>query len=220
MFSILLADDHTIVRQGIKRIIEEVQDYVVIGEVDNGLQILSQIKKLHPDMIILDISMPKLRGIEAISEIRNIDKNIKILILTVHKNEEYVFECLSSGANGYILKEDAAKELIFAINSIKQNKIYISSTFRSEVIFDLIKRKGHLRDKSSIEILSNREREVLKLIAEGFANKRIAKLLCISVRTVERHRANIMKKLNISNVVELVKYAIKIGLVDLSRNEK
>lgn len=219
MYNILLADDHTIVRQGIKRIVEEVQDYMVIGEVGNGLQILSKVKELHPDMIILDISMPKLRGIEAISEIKNIDKDVKILILTVHKNEEYVYECLSSGANGYILKEDAAKELIFAIDSIKQNKIYISSTFRSEVILDLIKRKGYLKDKQSIEILTNREREVLKLIAEGLANKRIAKLLSISVRTVERHRANIMKKLNISNVVKLVKYAIKIGLVDLSQDE-
>lgn len=215
MYNILLADDHTIVRQGIKRIIEEVQNYMVIGEVGDGLQILPKVKELHPDIIILDISMPKLRGIEAISEIKKIDEDIKILILTVHKNEEYVYECLSSGANGYILKEDAAKELIFAIDSIKQNKIYISSNFRSDVILDLIKRKGDLRDKSSIELLTNREREVLKLIAEGYANKRIAKLLSISVRTVERHRSNIMKKLNVSNVVELVKYALKLGLVDL-----
>jgi DNA-binding NarL/FixJ family response regulator len=215
MYNILLADDHTIVRQGIKRIIEEVQNYMVIGEVGDGLQILPKVKELHPDIIILDISMPKLRGIEAVSEIKKIDEDIKILILTVHKNEEYVYECLSSGANGYILKEDAAKELIFAIDSIKQNKIYISSNFRSDVILDLIKRKGDLRDKSSIELLTNREREVLKLIAEGYANKRIAKLLSISVRTVERHRSNIMKKLNVSNVVELVKYALKLGLVDL-----
>lgn len=216
MYNILLAEDHTIVRQGIKRIIEEVQNYTVIGEVGNGLQILPEIKKLSPNMIILDISMPKLRGIEAIGEIKKIDKHIKILILTVHKNEEYVYQCLSSGANGYILKEDAAKELIFAIDTIRQNNIYISSTFRSDVILDLLKRKGGLSNKSSIEILTNREREVLKLIAEGYANKRIAKLLCISVRTVERHRLNIMKKLNISNVVELVKYAIKHGLVDLN----
>jgi DNA-binding NarL/FixJ family response regulator len=215
MYNILLADDHTIVRQGIKRIIEEVQNYMVIGEVGDGLQILPKVKELHPDIIILDISMPKLRGIEAVSEIKKIDEDIKILILTIHKNEEYVYECLSSGANGYILKEDAAKELIFAIDSIKQNKIYISSNFRSDVILDLIKRKGDLRDKSSIELLTNREREVLKLIAEGYANKRIAKLLSISVRTVERHRSNIMKKLNVSNVVELVKYALKLGLVDL-----
>ncbi len=215
MYNILLAEDHTIVRQGIKRIIEEVQDYTVIGEVGNGLQILPETKKLSPNMIILDISMPNLRGIEAIAEIKKIDEFIKILILTVHKNEEYVYQCLSSGANGYILKEDAAKELIFAIDTIRQNKIYISSTFRSDVILDLLKRKGDLSDKPSIEILTNREREVLKLIAEGYANKRIAKLLSISVRTVERHRLNIMKKLNVSNVVELVKYALKIGLVDL-----
>ena len=215
MYNIFIVDDHTIVRQGLKLIVEEVSGYRVVGEAGDGLQILPQMKELCPDLIILDISMPNLRGIEAISNIRKIDKNVKILILTMHKNVDFVYECLVLGADGYILKEDADKELISAIESIRRNKIYISPSFTSDVIKGLLQRRIDIKHISSFETLTKREREVLKLIAEGNSSKRAAVLLGISPRTVERHRLNIKNKLGISNIAGLVKYAIKNGLVEV-----
>ena len=219
MYNIFIADDHTIIRQGLSRIIEEVSGYKVIGETGNGLQILPLVRELKPDMMILDISMPNLRGIEAIQKIRRVNKKIKILVLTMHKNEDYVYECLTSGAQGYILKEDADTELITAIKSVRQDNVYVSSSFTGDVIKKLVQRKSDVYDKkggSVFKVLTTREREVLKLIAEGNSNKKLAMKLGISIRTVEHHRLSIMRKLGVSNVVDLVKYAIKTGLIDLT----
>jgi DNA-binding NarL/FixJ family response regulator len=214
MYPIFLADDHTIIRQGLRRIIEEIDDYKVVGETGDGLQIIPSIRKSRPDMIILDISMPNCRGIEVIHKIKKINKKIKILMLTMHKNEDYVYECLLSGAQGYILKDDADTELLSAIESIRQDDIYISSSFTSNVIKELVRRKGDAKGRSLLDVLTNREREILKLIAEGKPNKKIARLLSISIRTVEHHRLSVMKKLGVSNIVGLVRYAIKTGLVE------
>jgi DNA-binding NarL/FixJ family response regulator len=219
MYNIFIADDHTIIRQGLSRIIEEVSGYKVIGETGDGLQILPLVRELKPDMMILDISMPNLRGIEAIQKIRRVNKKIKILVLTIHKNEDYVYECLTSGAQGYILKEDADTELITAIKSVRQDNVYVSSSFTGDVIKKLVQRKSDVYDKkggSVFKVLTTREREVLKLIAEGNSNKKLAMKLGISIRTVEHHRLSIMRKLGVSNVVDLVKYAIKTGLIDLT----
>lgn len=213
MDKIFIADDHTIIRDGLRRIIEEVHDYKVVGETGDGLQILPLIRKLKPDIILLDISMPNLRGIEAIHKIRKVDKKVKILVLTMHKNEDYVYECFISGAQGYILKDDAATELMFAIESIKRNKTYVSPSFSSDVIKNLVKRSSTKRG-SSFGVLTQREREVLKLIAEGKTSKRAAKLLGISPRTVEHHRLSIMRKLGVSNTARLIRYAIENGLVN------
>jgi DNA-binding NarL/FixJ family response regulator len=204
-----------IVRNGLRRIIEEKPGYKVIGETGDGLQILPSILKLQPDMIILDISMPNLRGIEAIGKIRKVNKKVKILVLTMHKNEDYVYECLISGAQGYILKEDADTELMSAIESVRRDKIYVSASFTRDVIKKLVQKRG-VKSGSFFGVLSPREREILKLIAEGKANKKIAELLSISVRTVEHHRSSIMKKLGVSNTAGLVRYAIKTELVDLT----
>ena len=220
MFKIFLADDHILVRHGLRRIIEENPDYKIIGETGDGLEIVSNIRKLRPDMIILDISMPNLRGIEAIRKIRRFDKKILILVLTMHKNDEYVYECLVNGAQGYILKEDADNELMSAITTVKNGEIYISPSFTSDVIKKLIQRKAGTDSRSrktAFKDLTQREREVLKLIAEGNPNKKIARKLGISVRTVEHHRLSITKKLGSTNTASLVKHAIKIGLLDLSR---
>jgi DNA-binding NarL/FixJ family response regulator len=217
MYTIFLADDHTIVRNGLRRIIEEHSDYKVIGETGDGLQIVPLIKKLQPDMIILDISMPYLRGIEAISKIKKINKKVKILILTIHKNKKYVCECLMYGAQGYILKEDAVTELITAIKSMQQDKIYVSSSFSNDVIKKLVQRKdnpGNRNAWTTLMVLTNREREVLKLITEGYSSKKIAGMLSISIRTVEHHRLSIMRKLNVTNAASLVRYAIKNNFVD------
>lgn len=219
MYNLFIADDHTVLRNGLKRIIEENAGYKIIGETGNGLEIVRQLRKLCPDMIILDISMPGLRGIEAINKIRKFNKDIKILILTMHKNDEYVYECLVNGAQGYLLKDDADIELIAAIKEVQKNKIYISSSFSSEVISKLVQHRSKERgekQRSVFKDLSPREREVLKLIAEGNQNKKVARKLGISVRTVEHHRLSIMRKLNVSNTAGLVKYAIKAGLVDLN----
>ncbi|MBA7520184.1 Oxygen regulatory protein NreC [subsurface metagenome] len=213
MDKIFIADDHTIIRDGLRRIIEEVHGYKVVGETGDGLQILPLIRKLKPDIILLDISMPNLRGIEAIHKIRKVDKKVKILVLTMHKNEDYVYECFISGAQGYILKDDAATELMFAIESIKRNKTYVSPSFSSDVIKNLVKRSSTKRG-SSFGVLTQREREVLKLIAEGKTSKRAAKLLGISPRTVEHHRLSIMRKLGVSNTARLIRYAIENGLVN------
>ncbi len=216
MYNLVVADDHTLVRQGVRRIIEEGGVYKVVGETGDGAGIIPLIRRLNPDMIILDISLPNLRGIEAIRKIIKINKKIKILILTMHKNEEYVYESLTNGAHGYLLKEDADSELIKAIGMIQSDKLYISSSFSSDIIKGLVQRKNNKGVRSPFNILSAREREVLKLLTEGNTSKMIAGQLSISTRTVEHHRLNIMKKLKISNVAKLVQYSIKAGLIDLA----
>lgn len=215
MYRIFLADDHTLIRQGLKRILEENDSYKIVGETGDGLQIVPNIKRLQPDAIILDISMPNLMGIDAISKIRKVDKKIKILILTMHRNEDYVYECLVSGAHGYILKEDADTELVAAMEAIRRDNIFISSSFAEEVIREFVGKKRESRTKKPLTALTAREQEVLRLIAEGMSNKEVAKALSISVRTVEHHRLNIMRKLDVSNVTGLIKYAVKAKLISV-----
>jgi len=215
MYKIFIADDHTMIRQGLRRILEEVNGLKVVGECGDGLQVMPQLRSLQPEMILLDISLPNLRGIELIKKILKFDKGMKILVLTMHKNEEYVYECLTGGARGYILKEDADTELLSAIQQIRGGKIYVSSSFTGDVIKNLLERNAKIDDYSPFCVLSGREREILKLTAEGDTNKKIALKLSISNRTVEHHRANIMKKIGVKNLASLIKYAVKAGLVDL-----
>ena len=205
---IILADDHLMFRQGIKKILEEINDIEVIGEARDGLELLSLVKKMPPDIVILDISMPNIRGIEATREIKMIDAKIKVLILTMHKSREYLFHAISAGAEGYLLKEDADSELFSAIEKIRRGRAYISPILNAEMTDNFIQmcRGDHIRPT---EKLTSREREVLKLIAEGKTNKKIADLLFISIRTVENHRANIMRKLRFKNTSDIVKYAIR-----------
>ena len=216
-FTLFLADDHTIIRQGLKRIIEEIPCHRVIGETGDGLDIVPKLRQLNPDMIILDLSLPNLNGIEAIRKIRRFNKKIKILILTMHKNDEYVYECLVNGAQGYVLKEDADTELLSAITSIQRNNIYISPSFTSDVIKKLVQHnslKGNSRRKPGYQDLTPREREILKLVAEGNSNKKIADKLHISVRTVEHHRQNLMNKVGAQNTASLVRYAFRNKIIE------
>jgi len=217
MYDIFLADDHTIIRHGLRRIIEENPGYRIVGETDDALEVISKIRTLHPNMIILDLSMPDLNGIELVNRIRKYNKKIKILILTMHKNNEYVYECLVNGAQGYMLKEDADSELISAIKALKTGNIYISPSFSNEVIKNLIERRSNTEKKrgSAVRrVLTPREREVLKLVAEGNSNKKVADKLDISVRTAEHHRLNIMKKLGVTNTAGLVRYALRTKVID------
>lgn len=210
-YQVLLADDHMMFRQGIKRIIEETSDLSVVGEVSDGLELLKTLKTIKPDMVILDISMPNLRGIEATHEIKNSHPSVKVLILTMHKDKEHLLHAISAGAEGYLLKEDADTELFSAIKKIRQGGVYISpllSVQIADVIFEHTAREGSNFVPGALTI---REREVLKLIAEGKSSKEIASMLCISVRTIHHHRANIMKKLKIKKTADLIKYAIRKG---------
>ncbi len=210
---IILADDHLMFRQGLKKILEEKADLEIIGEANCGLDLLKLLQESVPDLVILDISMPTLRGIEAVSEIKSLRPDVKILILTMHKEREYLYQSVSAGADGYLLKEDADTELFSAIKTIQQDRVYISPTMADESKDNWVRMARGERAIPFGDPLTTREREVLKLIAEGKSSKDIAALLFISVRTVERHRANIMGKLNLRKTADLVKYAIQKGYV-------
>ncbi len=213
-YGIVLADDHVLVRQGLRRILDGTADLKVIGEANDGLELLDLLTRLTPDMIILDIFMPNLRGIEAIHEIRKIRSEVKILILTMHKDKEYLYLALSAGAKGYLLKEDADKELFSAIEKVRQGKTYISPHFSEEIVDDLVQvGRGEAKTIFEVDPLTPREREVLKLIAEGKSSKEIASLLSISALTVNNHRAKIMEKLDLNKATDLVKYAIRKGYI-------
>jgi DNA-binding NarL/FixJ family response regulator len=183
---------------------------VVVGEAGDGLELLDLLKKSTLDMVILDISMPKLRGLEATIEIKTMYPKVKILILTMHNNKEYLMQALAARTDGYLLKEDTDTQLIDAIESIRQGKIFLSPLISKDLTSNLIDFIGRTA-KPYGEILSIREKEVLTLLSEGKSSKEIAKLLFISSRTVEHHRASINRKLNIQNIVDLVKYAIREG---------
>ncbi len=219
-YLIVLADDHMMFRQGVRRILEEIPAFRVTGEVKDGLELLRLLHTAPPHLVILDISMPNLRGIEATREIKKSHPDMKVLILTMHKDKEYLYHALGAGADGYILKEDADDELVAAIESIRQGNVYISSLLSSQVSQLIVQSSRSTsptaEDLSKTEPLSNREREVLKLIAEAKSSKEIADLLCISIRTVQHHRSNIMKKLDIKKSTDLVKYAIRKGYVSIS----
>jgi len=208
-YRVVLADDHILVRRGLRRILEEKTNLEIVGEVGDGLELLNLLNKIEPNLIVLDVSMPNLRGIEAIPEIRQVRPEARVLMLTMHKEEEYLYQAISAGANGYLLKEDAEKELFTAIDSIQGGKIYISPGLADQSMQNWARMRRGEDDSKVVEALTIRQREILKMIAEGRSNKEIGDLLCISVRTVERHRANMMDKLNIRKTAELVQYALK-----------
>jgi DNA-binding NarL/FixJ family response regulator len=208
---IVLADDHALFRQGLRGLLQSVPGLEVVGEAGDGLELLELLKNKHlvPHLVILDISMPNLRGIEAIPEIKALCPGVKLLVVTMHTDREYLYQTLAAGGNGYFLKKDADKELFSAIETIRRNKTYVSPHLSE----DLAEFWAHGREGAGGPALSNREREVLKLIAEGKSNKDVALALFISVHTVERHRANLMRKLNLKKTAELVKYAIQKGYI-------
>lgn len=213
-YKILLADDHALFRDGLKRILAEASDLKVIGEVADGLELLKILSRVKPDMIMLDISMPNIRGIEAIKEIKTIHPDSKILVLTMHRDMEYLHQAIASGAHGYLLKEDADRELFSAIEKVKQGKIYVSPKLSEYLTEDWARiHRGEHEPASETEPLTTREREILKFVAEGKSNREVASLLNISIRTVEHHRANIMGRLNLKNSAELIKYAIQKGYI-------
>lgn len=210
---IILADDHVLIRRGLKKIIDGEPTLEVIGDVNDGLELLALLKECCPDLILLDISMPNLRGVDAIREAQKLCPRVKVLILTMHSSKDFLCNALHNGANGYALKEDSDIELIYAINTCLAGQIYISPVLTDGLTKDEITNlcSGNLNSNS--EDLTTREKQVLTLVAEGKKSKDIAELLSISIRTVEHHRANIMKKTDIKNTADLIKYAIQKGFI-------
>jgi DNA-binding NarL/FixJ family response regulator len=200
-YTIILADDHAMFREGIRKIIERIEGALISGEVNDGLELLELLKRSSPNLVILDISMPNLRGLEAIREIKKTYPKVKVLVLTMHKKKEFLRQALRDGADGFLLKEDAGSELIRAVQTVRNGGKYLSPLL-SSVLTSLAV------EEDKTEVLTMREREVLKLLAEGKRAKEIAAALYISPHTVRRHRSNIMEKLNIKNLADLVKYAI------------
>ena len=213
---LLVADDHKIFRQGIKKLLEEEPDLQVVGEAADGRETIKKATELKPDVILMDIAMANLNGLEATKQIKKVLPDVKVIMLTMHKNEEYVLQSFQAGASGYILKEGAVEELVSAIRSIHQDKSVLSPTISKTLIDAYLRKMETGKTETPFDLLTDREREVLQLIAEGNTNREVAKLLFISVKTVEAHRAHIMQKLNIHEIAKLVKYAIQKGLVDLN----
>jgi DNA-binding NarL/FixJ family response regulator len=208
---VVLADDHALVRAGIRALLEKLSGIQVVGEADNGRQALELIKTSRPNLILLDISMTELSGLEALPRIVKDFPAVKVLILSGHANEEYVLRALRCGAAGYMLKEAAAEELELAIKAVAQDKTYLSPTVSRTVVESYLQRAAG--EEGPIEQLTARQREVLQLIAEGKNTKEIAGALDISVKTVEAHRLQLMARLDIHDVPGLVRYAIRSGLV-------
>jgi DNA-binding NarL/FixJ family response regulator len=205
--SIVLADDHVMFRQGVKRIIEETHGLEVVGEANDGLELLNLLKARLPELVILDISMPHLRGLEAIREIKKLYSRVKVIFLTMHRSREFLQQALEAGADGFLLKEDADLELLRAIQTVRGGKKFISTLLSTEMA-DLA-----LRDQpADPDPLSPREKTIVKLLVEGKTPKEIADLLYISVFTVRRHRDNIMRKLNLKRLADLIRYALSRGI--------
>jgi DNA-binding NarL/FixJ family response regulator len=211
---IVLAEDHTILREGLRALLSADPNFEIIGEAQNGREAVRCVEKMEPDLLLMDLSMPRKSGMDAIREIKKRYPEIKIIALTVHKTEEYLLTTLKAGADGYVLKDATHEELVMAIKSVMGGKSYLSPGVSEKVIEGYLDGRESNRTASPWETLSQREREVLKLIAEGFKNKEIAEDLCISLKTVEKHRANLMKKLDLHNAAGLTVYAVQKGLVN------
>lgn len=213
-YKIILADDHSILRAGIRSILDSQPNMEVIAEADNGKDALQAAIALKPDLLLSDLSMPKTNGAEAIRELKKRAPEIKVLVLTMHSSEEHIHAALNAGANGYILKDDSHNELLTGINNVLEGKMYLSPSICGNVINGYLNTTSNAKPSASWEVLTHREREVIKLIAEGYRSKDIAEYLSISIKTVEKHRSNLMKKLNLHSVSSLTNYAIQNGLVN------
>lgn len=211
---ILLADDHKITRQGLRSLLEKESDMEVVAEAEEGRTAVCLVRELSPDVVVMDVSMPDLNGMEATRQIVAELPNVKVIALSMHSDNLFVSEMLKSGASGYLLKDCAFEELARAIHVVVEGKTYLSPAISGVVVDDYLHHLARTESTSS-EVLTDREREVLQLIAEGNSTKQVALKLHISVKTVETHRRQIMSKLNIHTIAELTKYAIRQGLTSL-----
>ena len=210
----MIAEDHTILRQGLKALLSSNPDFKIVGEAEDGREAVRSAETLSPDLILMDLSMPKMTGTEAIHEIKKRSTDTKIVVLTVHRGEEYVLSALEAGADGYVLKDANHDELTTAIRKVLDGKRYLSPDISGKVIEGYLAGKNAIRKKTSWDTLTPREREILKLIAEGYKSKEMAEFLFISSKTVQKHRSNLMEKLDLHNTAALTVFAIEKGLID------
>lgn len=212
---VLIADDHAVLRDGLHALLNMYEDIEVVGEAADGLEALERTLELQPDVVLMDIAMPRLGGLEAALELRQRKLPTKVLVLTQYDNKEYVFHMLKAGAAGYILKKATGTELVSAIRAVHAGESFLYPSAAKAVVDRYFGEGEEEEEERRLDRLSDREKEVLKLLAEGLSNREIAELLCLSVKTVMSHRASIMEKLDIHNRTELVKFAIRAGLIDV-----
>ena len=212
--TVFLADDHTIVRQGLAKLLEAEPHFKVVGEAENGRQAVSMVKALKPEIVIMDISMPLLNGIEATRLIKKSRPQTKVIILSMHTHDRYIEELINLGVSGYLLKDSTGSDIIRAISAAVKGDTYLSPSISRRVIEDYIYLKKKSPQEDLYSKLSNREREVFQMIAEGHSTKEISDILFISPSTVKTHRANIMEKLQFVNISQLIQFAIHLGIVD------
>lgn len=210
---VLIAEDHTILREGLRMLLTSGSHLEVCGEAKDGLEAIRLTDNLKPDLILMDLSMPRMNGMAAIEAIKKSCPDTKILVLTVHKTEEYILATLKAGADGYVLKDATHRELLLAIECVLSGKLYLAPSISEKVIEGYLEGNKTLKTQTAWDALTQREREILKMVAEGYKNKDIADYLYISPKTVEKHRANLMRKLNLHSATELTVFAMEKGLL-------
>src|SRR5580692_987617 len=210
---ILLADDHKLMRSGLRLLVEQQPDLTVVGEANDGREAVSLAKSLKPDVVVMDIGMPNLNGIEAALQITQANPQISAVMLSMHSDESYVLRALKAGAKGYLLKDSAESDLIKAVHAVADGKSFFSPAVSKVLLDDYVRKLKRSGAEDAYDLLTPREREILQLIAEGKSNKDVANLLNLSVYTVESHRSNLMEKLNLKGVPELILYAVRKGII-------
>lgn len=211
---ILVADDHTIVREGIRLLLEAQPDMEVVGDAADGEQAVSAVRQLQPDVVLIDIAMPKLNGLEATRAIKREFPQVQVIALTMYESDEYFFQVLNAGASGYVLKKAASADLLGAVRAVHAGDVFLYPSVARRLVSDYMTRVKSGEEQSSFDRLTQREREVLRLVAEGHTNQEIADKLVISASTVQTHRTRIMQRLNLHNRAELIQYAVRKGLLD------
>ena len=210
---VLLADDHTLFREGIRLLLERQGDMQVVGEAADGREAVELAHRLQPNVVLMDIGMPVMNGMEATRLLHTQDPAARVLILTMHGTDDYFFRVLEAGASGYLLKEAAPTDLLSAIRSVHRGEMFFYPTLAKRLAQEYLRRVGSGEERSSFDALTEREKEVLKLIGQGHTNQEIADILCLSINTVQTHRTHIMNKLNLHSRAELMKYAVRLGLL-------
>jgi len=216
-YRVFIVEDHQLFREGLKSMLNKRDDVEIVGEAEDGLEAVRRVRKTTPDLILLDLSMPKMGGISVMKEVKRDLPETRILALTIHESDQYVLEAFEAGADGYCIKDASRNELMLAIDSLLEGKSYISPGISDQVMEGYLTGRKTLKENSRWDTVTQREREVLKLLAEGYTNKDIADFLHISVKTVEKHRANLIGKLDLHNIAQLTAFAIENGLVETKK---
>ena len=212
-YRVVIAEDYTILREGLKALLSSQPEFKVVGEAEDGRDAVRCVQQHTPDLVLMDLSMPRMNGLEAIKEVKRVTPETKIIVLTVHKSEEYVLATLQAGADGYVLKDASHSELVMAMLNVLDGRRFLSPGISEKVIEGYLHGRKIVTDQTAWDTLTQREREILKLIGEGYKNKEIADFLCISPKTVEKHRTNLMNKLDLHNIASLTALAFEKGLI-------